>query len=90
MDIIKNFSKVLNQIKKSVNSKTQVIAVSKTFDINYIRSLIDYGHLHFGENRVNEALLKWSNEIVKNPNLKLHFLGKLQSNKIKESLKIFS
>jgi hypothetical protein len=90
MEIIKNFTNILNEIKKTSNSKYEVIAVSKTFDINYIKPLIDYGHLHFGENRVNEALLKWSSEIKKNLNLKIHLIGKLQSNKIKEALKVFS
>jgi hypothetical protein len=90
MEIIKNFTNILNEIKKTSNPKCEVIAVSKTFDINYIRPLIDYGHLHFGENRVNEAFLKWSSEIKKNLNLKIHLIGKLQSNKIKEALKVFS
>ena len=78
MEIIKNFTNILNEIKKTSNPKCEVIAVSKTFDINYIRPLIDYGHLHFGENRVNEAFLKWSSEIKKNLNLKIHLIGKLQ------------
>lgn len=90
MQIIKNFTNILNEIKKSSNSKSQVIAVSKTFDINYIRPLLDYGHLHFGENRVQEARSKWTDEIKKNSNLKIHLIGRLQSNKIKEALKIFS
>lgn len=90
MDIIKNFTNILNEIKKSSHPKSQVIAVSKTFDINYIRPLIEYGHFHFGENRVQEALSKWSDEIKKNSNLKIHLIGKLQSNKIREALKVFS
>jgi len=90
MNIIKNFTNILNEIKKSSNPKSQVIAVSKTFDINYIKPLIEYGHFHFGENRVQEALSKWSDEIKKNSNLKIHLIGKLQSNKIKEALKVFS
>jgi pyridoxal phosphate enzyme (YggS family) len=90
MDIIKNFTNILNEIKKYSNSKIQIIAVSKTFDINYVRSLIDYGHLDFGENRVNEAILKWSNYIKKKSDLRIHLIGKLQSNKIKDAIKIFS
>ncbi|MSP11214.1 MAG: YggS family pyridoxal phosphate-dependent enzyme [Pelagibacteraceae bacterium] len=90
MDIIKNFTNILNEIKKYSNSKTQIIAVSKTFDINYVRSLVDYGHLDFGENRVNEAILKWSNEIKKKSDLRIHLIGKLQSNKIKDAIKTFS
>jgi len=90
MNIIKNYTEILNQIKKNTNLNPQVIAVSKTFDLDHIRPLINFGHLHYGENRVNEAVLKWSNEIKKNLNLKIHLLGKLQSNKIKDALKIFS
>lgn len=90
MNIIKNYTEILNQIKKNTNLNPQVIAVSKTFDLDHIKPLINFGHLHYGENRVNEAVLKWSNEIKKNLNLKIHLLGKLQSNKIKDALKIFS
>ena len=90
MDIIKNFTRILNEIKKYTNSSLQIIAVSKTFDLNHIKPLINFGHLHYGENKVNEAVLKWSNEIKKNSNLKIHLIGKLQSNKIKDALKIFS
>ena len=90
MDIIKNFTNILNKIKKTSNPNCKVIAVSKTFNINYIKPLIDYGHIHFGENRVGEAIVKWADEIKKNQNLKIHLIGKLQSNKIKEALKIFS
>ena len=90
MDIIKNFTKVLNEIKKCTDTNVKIIAVSKTYDLNYIKPLINFGHLHYGENRVNEAILKWSDEIKKNSNLKIHLIGKLQSNKIKEAFKVFS
>lgn len=90
MNIIKNFIRILNEIKKYPNLDPQIVAVSKTFDLKHIKPLIDFGHLHFGENRVNEAVLKWSSEIKRNSNLKIHLIGKLQSNKIKEALKIFS
>jgi len=90
MDIIKNFTNVLNEIKKCTDTNPKIIAISKTYDLNYIKPLINFGHLHYGENRVNEASLKWSDEIKKNSNLKIHLVGKLQSNKIKEALKIFS
>jgi pyridoxal phosphate enzyme (YggS family) len=90
MDIIKNFTNILNEIKKYTNSNPKIIAVSKTFDLNHIKALIDLGHLHYGENRINEAVVKWSDEIKKNSNLKIHLIGKLQSNKIKDALKIFS
>jgi len=90
MDIIKNFTNVLNEIKKCTDTNPKIIAISKTYDLNYIKPLINFGHFHHGENRVNEAALKWSEEIKKNSNLKIHLVGKLQSNKIKEALKIFS
>ena len=90
MDIIKNFTNVLNEIKKCTDTNVKIIAVSKTYDLNYIKPLINFGHLHYGENRVNEAVMKWSDEIKKNSNLKVHLVGKLQSNKIKEALKVFS
>ena len=90
MDIIKNFTNVLNEIKKCTDTNVKIIAVSKTYDLNYIKPLINFGHLHYGENRVNEAILKWSDEIKKNSNLKIHLIGKLQSNKIKEAFKVFS
>ena len=66
-----------------------IIAVSKTFKIDKIMPLIDYGHIDYGENKVQEALDKWSDIKLKKPNLKLHLIGKLQSNKVKHALKIF-
>jgi pyridoxal phosphate enzyme (YggS family) len=91
MDILKNLNNILIQIKNISNEKNvNLIAVSKTFNLNYIRPILDSGHIHFGENRVNEALLKWSNEKKINANIKIHLVGKLQSNKIKEALQIFS
>jgi pyridoxal phosphate enzyme (YggS family) len=90
MNIIKNFNSILNEITKYPNLNVQIVAVSKTFDLNQIKPLIDIGHLHYGENRVNEAALKWSGELKKNFNLKIHLIGKLQTNKIKDALKIFS
>jgi pyridoxal phosphate enzyme (YggS family) len=65
------------------------VAVSKTFSYEHIKPLVDYGHNHFGENKVQEAQGKWS-EIKKiQPNVKLHMIGKLQSNKAKEAVKLF-
>ena len=91
MDILKNFNNILVQIKNISNEKkVNLIAISKTFNLDYIRPILDSGHIHFGENRVNEALLKWSNEKKINPNIKIHLVGKLQSNKIKDALQIFS
>ena len=85
----------LIQIQKLVKSKNTdlkkitVIAISKTFKLEKILPLIDYGHLHFGENKGQEALDKWSDIKSKKPNIKLHLVGKLQSNKVKFAVKIF-
>ena len=82
----------LNFIKNEVESSRQnvkIIAVSKTFPINIIKPLINYGHIHFGENKVQEASEKWSLEKKKNNKIKLHLIGKLQSNKVKYCLPLF-
>lgn len=89
MSVIDN----LNEIRKSINSlssNANIIVVSKNFSLNSIRPLIDSGHIHFGENRVQEATEKWSSILSTKVNLQLHLLGKLQTNKVKEALKIFS
>ena len=84
----------LNKIKLNI-SKTKdinpikIIAVSKTFSLNYIMPLIDNGHEHFGENKVQEADVKWQEIRKKNKNIKLHMIGKLQSNKAKRAVDIF-
>ncbi len=77
----------LNHLKKSESPK--IIAVSKTFPIDQINPLIESGHLDFGENKVQEALEKWSEIKYKNENIKLHLIGKLQTNKVKYAVKIF-
>ena len=66
-----------------------IIAVSKTFPLEHILPLIKHGHIHYGENKVQEALAKWTEAKKNNQNLKLHMIGKLQSNKAKDALKIF-
>ena len=66
-----------------------IIAVSKTFSLDHIKPLIDHGHLHYGENKVQEATAKWSDQKKINENLKLHMIGKLQSNKAKDAVKLF-
>ena len=78
---------LINKKLSAINSETKIIAVSKTFPIEHIKPAIDYGHLHFGENKVQEALEKWSQ--IKNDKIKLHLVGKLQTNKVKFALKIF-
>ena len=72
-----------------MNNLPKIIAVSKTFKIEKILPLIDYGHLDFGENKVQEAIDKWTDLKIKKPNLKLHMLGKLQTNKVKFAVKLF-
>ena len=89
-----NFTNIQNSIKENqekTNNKNniKIIAVSKTFEISHINPLIDYGHTDFGENKVQEAIEKWSDIKIKNKNLSLHLVGKLQSNKTKLALKIF-
>tara|TARA_B100001121_G_scaffold266820_1_gene249692 strand:- start:52 stop:702 length:651 start_codon:yes stop_codon:yes gene_type:complete len=85
----------LIQIEKLVKSKDSdlkkitIIAISKTFKLEKIFPLIDYGHLDYGENKVQEALDKWSDIKSKKPDIKLHLVGKLQNNKVKFAVKIF-
>ena len=70
-------------------SKSKIIAVSKTFPINEIEPLINHGHLHFGENKVQEAVDKWTDAKANFQNLKLHMIGKLQTNKVKYVIPLF-
>ena len=83
--IIKN----LIDIESKINNKAKIIAVSKTFPIDKILPLIEHGHTDFGENKVQEAIEKWT-EIKKiNSQIKLHMIGKLQTNKVKFAVQIF-
>ena len=88
---VKNLIYIEELIKSKVNHDKipKIIAVSKTFPIENILPLIEYGHIDYGENKVQEALDKWSDIKNKNINIKLHLIGKLQSNKVKFALKIF-
>ena len=88
--IVERFKKIQSNITSLKNDKpVNIIAVSKTFSIEHIQPLIDYGHAHFGENKVQEAISKWSELKRNNQNLKLHMIGKLQSNKAKDAVKLF-
>ena len=88
--VVERFNKIKSNIVSLKPIKTvNIIAVSKTFPLDHIHPLIDYGHIHYGENKVQEALAKWSEEKKNNQNLKLHMIGKLQSNKAKDAVKIF-
>lgn len=71
------------------DTKTKIIAVSKTFLMKDIQPLVQHGHKDFGENKIQEAISKWSDIKEKNPQLKLHMLGKIQTNKVKFLLPLF-
>jgi len=91
---VKRLQIVNNKVKEIINKKQlkttpQVIAVSKTFPLSQIIPLLDFGHIHFGENKVQEADHKWKDAKKKYKNVQLHMLGKLQTNKAKIAVKIF-
>ena len=89
-DTVKNLINIKEEIKLNNKSYTpKIIAVSKTFKIDHILPLIEHGHFQFGENKVQEAIEKWSEIKSKNTKIQLHMVGKLQSNKVKHALKIF-
>ena len=80
-----------NKISKEANieKKINIVAVSKTFKMVDIKPLIDFGHIHYGENKVQEAVEKWSQIKTNNKKIKLHLIGKLQTNKVKFTLPLF-
>ena len=92
---IENLNYIQNQINSKIlklninNYNPKVIAISKTFKINHILPLVEHGHRDFGENKVQEALEKWTEIKNKNKNIKLHMVGKLQTNKVKFVLPLF-
>jgi len=88
---VKNLIYIEDFIKSRVNSNKlpKIIAVSKTFSIDKILPLVEYGHIDYGENKVQEALDKWADLKLKNNNIKLHLIGRLQTNKVKLALRIF-
>ena len=89
-NIVETFKKIqLNITEQKPSKPVNIVAISKTFPLKHVKPLFDYGHLHFGENKVQEATTKWSDLKKKNENLQLHMVGKLQSNKAKEAVKIF-
>ena len=88
--IIERYNKIKSNIDVISNTKlVNIIAVSKTFTLEHIHPLIEHGHIHFGENKVQEALAKWTDQKKINNSLKLHMIGKLQSNKAKDAVKLF-
>ena len=91
---VKNLIYIEDLIKSKVNVENviklpKIIAVSKTFPIENVLPLIECGHIHYGENKVQEALDKWTEIKIKNISIKLHLIGRLQTNKVKFALKIF-
>ena len=91
---VKKYNNIVNSIKQELEGQKniifpKIIAVSKTFQLERIIPLIEHGHLDYGENKVQEALDKWSEIKKENPKIKLHLIGGLQTNKVKFALKIF-
>jgi hypothetical protein len=89
MNCLNNFRIIKDEIS-TFKKKINIIVVTKNQSLDKIVPIIDNGHNHFGENRVQEALSKWNNYLKTNPALKLHLIGKLQSNKAKDALRIFN
>ena len=93
-DLIKSYKEIISAIEHKLKDQNitkipKVIAVSKTFNLDKILPLIDHGHLDYGENKVQEALDKWSEIKLTKKDLKLHLIGKLQTNKVKQAVKVF-
>ena len=93
-EIVQRLIRIENQIKEestkfNIPKVPKIIAIAKTFPLAAIMPLIEHGHLHFGENKVQEAKIKWTNIKKEKPRLNLHFVGKLQSNKAKDVVKLF-
>ena len=88
--IVERYNKIKSNLVllKPINP-VNIIAVSKTFPLDHIKPIIDAGHTHFGENKVQEAIAKWSSLKSQMKSLKLHMIGKLQSNKAKDAVKLF-
>jgi len=86
-DIISSINRKIEEQK--IHTTPKIIAVSKTFKLEKILPLIEYGHLDYGENKVQEAIEKWSEIKLKKQNIKLHLIGRLQTNKVKYAIKIF-
>ena len=90
MNIVNSFDRIKQEIKNNeIQYNTEIIAVSKTFPLEHIKPLVDHGHRHFGENKVQEAEKKWSELKKSMIDLKLHMIGRLQSNKAKKAVELF-
>ena len=91
---VKNLLEIQDNIKihlnkLNINNNPKIVAVSKTFKIDKILPLIEHGHINFGENKVQEAVEKWTEIKKKNSKIQLHMIGKLQTNKVKFAVQIF-
>jgi pyridoxal phosphate enzyme (YggS family) len=89
MDSVDNFYHIKNQLNTNF-SNTKIIIVTKSFDLEKINPFLKIGHLHFGENRIQEALNKWSPVLKENVDINLHLLGHLQSNKVSDAVSLFN
>ena len=89
MNIINNFD-IINNNLILLKSKAKIIVVCKNQQLSRIQNLLDFGHLDFGENKIQEAHEKWNDILKNNNNINLHFIGKLQSNKAKQAFQIFN
>ena len=91
---VQKFNAVKNKIKEIIDGKQlktipQIVAITKTFSLSKFTPLLEMGHIHYGENKIQEAESKWLNIKNKYNNIQLHMVGKLQSNKVKKAIKLF-
>jgi len=91
---LQRLNSVKNKVKEIIDGKQQktipqIIVITKTFPLSEFSPLLEAGHIHFGENKIQEAEDKWSDVRTKYKNLQLHMVGKLQSNKVKKAIKLF-
>jgi pyridoxal phosphate enzyme (YggS family) len=89
MTVLNNYINIKNIVNK-ISRDITIVAISKKTSLDQIIPLIDYGHFHYGENKVQEATQKWKNIIINHSNLRLHFVGPLQTNKVEEAVNLFS
>ena len=93
-DVIQKYEDIISLIKSKLENEKKesfpkIIAVTKTFKLEKIQPLLDYGHIDYGENKVQEAIEKWADIKSKMPQIKIHLIGKLQSNKVRIALQLF-
>ena len=88
MSVLESLKKIKENVNQ-INKKVEIIVVSKTFSLDKVQPLINSGHIHYGENKVQEAKQKWSQCLDTNLNIKLHMIGRLQTNKAYDAVKLF-